>query len=105
MEGKEINEVARTLLQEERMPLLVVTIPSLTEYGAAGYTIERYATALFNEWGIGSEERNYGMLLLVAVGDRKARIELQRMLLPPRYIRFPASLFAAAIGPFLSAAR
>ena len=76
MEGKEINEVARTLLQEERMPLLVVTIPSLTEYGAAGYTIERYATALFNEWGIGSEERNYGMLLLVAVGDRKARIEL-----------------------------
>ena len=76
VEGKEINEVARTLLQEERMPLLVVTIPSLTEYGAAGYTIERYATALFNEWGIGSEQRNYGMLLLVAVGDRKARIEL-----------------------------
>ena len=75
-EGKEIDDVARALLQEEQIPLIVVTIPSLMEYSAGGYTIERYATALFNEWGIGSQERNYGMLLLVSVGDRKSRIEL-----------------------------
>ena len=48
----------------------------MTAYGVAGYTIERYATALFNEWGIGSQQRNYGMLLLVSLGDRRARIEL-----------------------------
>jgi uncharacterized protein len=75
-EAVEIDRVAGALLAERDVPILVVTIPSLTARGAAGYTIERYAAELFNRWGIGSQERNYGMLLLVSVGDRAARIEL-----------------------------
>jgi len=75
-EGKEIDDVAGALLKEERVPLIVVTIKSLMSHDAAGYTIERYAFELFNQWGIGSERRNYGMLLLVSREDRKARIEL-----------------------------
>lgn len=75
-EAAEIDRVAGTLLSERDIPILVVTIPSLTARGAAGYTIERYAAELFDRWGIGSPERNYGMLLLVSVGDRAARIEL-----------------------------
>jgi len=75
-EGKAINEVAGALLRDDRVSLIVVTISSLTAHNAAGYTIERYAFELFNEWGIGSERRNYGMLLLVSKGDRRARIEL-----------------------------
>lgn len=75
-EATEINGVATTLMQEERVPLLVVTIASLREMNAAHLTIERYAAELFDAWGIGSERRNYGMLLLVSKGDRKARIEL-----------------------------
>lgn len=71
-----IDGVASTLLKEEKIPLLVVTIPSLISYQAADHTIESYASALFDEWGIGSQERNYGMLVLVSVADRKARIEL-----------------------------
>jgi uncharacterized protein len=39
-------------------------------------SIEKYAESLFNEWGIGFKDRNYGILLLVSKGDRKARIEL-----------------------------
>ena len=75
-EAAEIDGIALALLQEEDVPILVVTIPSLVDYGASGYTIERYAAALFDEWGIGSQARNYGILLLVSLGDRKARIEL-----------------------------
>ena len=41
-----------------------------------GRSIEAYATALFNDWGVGSRERNDGIMLLVIVADREARIEL-----------------------------
>ena len=71
-----INDTALSLLQQEQIPLFVVTIPSLSPYEGSASGIESYATQLFDHWGIGSQERNYGMLLLVSVGDRKARIEL-----------------------------
>ncbi len=43
--------------------------------------IEPFAMMLFNQWGIGhaqlnGQDWNTGILLLVSVGDRKARIEL-----------------------------
>lgn len=41
-----------------------------------GATVETYANELFNTWGIGSAERNDGALLLIAVGDRRVRIEV-----------------------------
>lgn len=72
----EINLLASKLLQDEQVALFVVTITSLADYDAAGYSIEGYAADLFDKWGIGFEDRNYGMLLLVSKGDRKARIEL-----------------------------
>lgn len=72
----EINTIASKLLTEERVPIFVVTIPSLSYYEASSHSIETYATALFNEWGIGSPERNYGILLLVSKGNLRARIEL-----------------------------
>lgn len=71
-----IDALAAGLLSDEKIPILVVTIPSLISFQATDHTIESYAAALFDEWGIGSQERNYGILLLVSVGDRKARIEL-----------------------------
>lgn len=71
-----VNQTAAALLQEEQVPLFVVTIESLASLQASGSGIESYARQLFDHWGIGYEDRNYGMLLLVSVGDRKARIEL-----------------------------
>ena len=73
---QQVNEIAGKLLREQRIPLFVVTLSSLSNYSASGLGIEGYATELFNHWGIGSQTRNYGILLLVARGDRKARIEL-----------------------------
>ncbi len=74
--GKEIDAIALSLLVEHDIPIIVVTINSLIDQDAAGYSIEGYAADLFDEWGIGSESRNFGILLLVSPGDRKARIEL-----------------------------
>ena len=71
-----IDKIAASLLAEEDIPILVVTISSLISFRATDYTVDSYAAALFDEWGIGSQERNYGILLLVSPGDRKARIEL-----------------------------
>ncbi len=74
--ASQINQIARALLTDEKVALFVVTIPSLAEYDAAGYSIEGYAADLFDKWGIGFDDRNYGMLLLISKADRKARIEL-----------------------------
>jgi uncharacterized protein len=53
----------------------------MASHGGAGLRIETFARLLFDQWGIGPEKIaetswNYGMLLLVSKGDRKARIEL-----------------------------
>ncbi len=73
---KTIRSTCDKLLTDKGVPILVVTIRSMTQYGAAGWDIQVYAQNLFNTWGIGYKKWNRGMLLLVSKGDRKARIEL-----------------------------
>lgn len=51
--------------------VIVATVPDL-----GGEQIDRYATALFADWGIGGAGRDQGLLLLVAPNDRKVRIEV-----------------------------
>jgi uncharacterized membrane protein YgcG len=75
-EAAEIRILCDEVLTRKKAPIIVLTIPSLAAYGAGGWTIDRYAMNLMSEWGVGYPEWNYGMLLLVSPGDRKARIEL-----------------------------
>ncbi|MCI0651959.1 MAG: TPM domain-containing protein [Planctomycetes bacterium] len=75
-DAAEIRKVCDLLLTDLEAPLIVVTIKSKSDYGAADWPIERYALNLFAEWQIGIADWNHGVLLLVAVGDRRARIEL-----------------------------
>ena len=51
--------------------LALVTIPSLQ-----GEPIEDVANALFRAWGIGSKQSNEGLLLLLAIRDRRSRLEV-----------------------------
>ena len=51
--------------------ITVVILPTLD-----GYPIEEYATKLFRTWGIGNKKTNNGVLLLIAINDRKVRIEV-----------------------------
>ncbi|MBE9155271.1 TPM domain-containing protein [Nodosilinea sp. LEGE 06152] len=55
---------------------VLLTVNSIYDYGTGDDAIEPFATNLFNTWGIGNAARNDGILLLVAPGDRKVRIEL-----------------------------
>lgn len=51
--------------------IVVATVASL-----GGEAIEPYANRLFRHWGLGQAGENNGVLLLVAHGDRKMRIEV-----------------------------
>ena len=51
--------------------IVVITVDSLQ-----GYDIADYANKLGREWGIGTEEKNNGVLLVVAPNERKVRIEV-----------------------------
>lgn len=64
---------ARLEAVDRRMAIqiAVVTVKSLD-----GHTVERYATRMFNEWGVGRAGTNTGVLVLVAPRDRRMRIEV-----------------------------
>ena len=51
--------------------LTVLTINTLD-----GEPIEDYALEVLRQWGIGSKEQNNGALIVVAVKDRRSRIEV-----------------------------
>lgn len=51
--------------------IVVVTIDSLEDT-----SIEEYSTQLFRSYGIGSKDKNNGVLFILSVGDRKTRIEV-----------------------------
>lgn len=39
-------------------------------------SVEEYAVKLFEKWGVGSEGRDDGALVLISVGERKVRLEI-----------------------------
>jgi uncharacterized protein len=49
----------------------LVTLQSLE-----GGQIDDFTVRLFNKWGVGEKSKNNGVMLLVAIQDRKARIEV-----------------------------
>ena len=66
------NSLENKIFQFEKQStneISVVTIDSLD-----GDSIENVAQEIFTRWGIGKEDKDNGVLLLVAVEDRKTRI-------------------------------
>ncbi len=51
--------------------VLVMTVPNL-----GGAPIRDYALRIANQWGIGDVDRNDGVLLLIAPGQKQVRIEV-----------------------------
>ncbi|MEP3110679.1 MAG: TPM domain-containing protein [Erythrobacter sp.] len=56
---------------ETKVQLVVAATPDLK-----GHDISDYSFELANAWGIGSKERNDGLMVLVAPKERKVRIEV-----------------------------
>ncbi|MFQ5952713.1 MAG: TPM domain-containing protein [Candidatus Omnitrophota bacterium] len=67
----EIESLARRIEEKTTAEVVVVTVRS-----TAPLTIEQYAVELFQKWGIGKKGTDNGVLILVAVDDRKVRIEV-----------------------------
>ncbi|HET7234784.1 MAG TPA: TPM domain-containing protein [Longimicrobium sp.] len=74
-----MEDSVRTLLAPVRnqgIDVRVVTIGRMSRYDVGATTIEGFAQGLFNAWRVGDRPENDGVLLLVATGDRKVRIQL-----------------------------
>jgi len=64
-------DLGHQLDQKTTAQLVVVTVKNLD-----GAPLEEYSLKLLREWGIGSKEKNNGVLLLISTGDRKSRVEV-----------------------------
>jgi uncharacterized protein len=67
----QLEELSRDVERETTAQMAIVTVGSLR-----GMSIDAYAHELFNQWGIGQEKLNNGVLLLVAPNERRMRIEV-----------------------------
>ena len=68
---EQMEDISRQIDQKTHAQIAVVTIRSLD-----GSDIDSYAVDLFKKWGIGDKASNRGVLILYAIDDRKARIEV-----------------------------
>lgn len=67
---QKLEEAITALDKSSGAQIGVAVIPTLD-----GEPIENYAVKLFEKWGIGQDKEDNGVLLVVAVKDRKMRIE------------------------------
>jgi uncharacterized protein len=68
------SQLEGVLTQFERKTGAEIAV--LTVNSTQPLTIEQYAVELFQKWGIGKKGKDNGILILVAAGDRKVRIEV-----------------------------
>jgi uncharacterized protein len=69
---REITRIATSVKQATGAEIAVATFDSLGGYGA----IEPFAIAVAEEWGIGESGKDNGVLLVLALSERKVRIEV-----------------------------
>jgi uncharacterized protein len=67
----QMDEICRQIDEKAHAQIAVVTIKSLD-----GEDIESYSVDLFHQWGVGSKSTNRGVLILYAIDDHRARIEV-----------------------------
>lgn len=66
-----IEQISAQVQKQSAVEIAVVTLKSLGDE-----SIEEAAVNLFEKWGIGSKTEDLGLLLLVALEDKKLRIEV-----------------------------
>lgn len=73
LDGRASSALAGLLSELDRKAAAQVAVATVKDLG--GRDVESYATGLYEAWGIGKKGSDRGALILVSVGDRKARIE------------------------------
>lgn len=66
-----LEQYCERLEKATGVQLALVTLPTLQ-----GEPVEDVANALFRAWGIGRKQTNEGLLLLLAIRDRRSRLEV-----------------------------
>ena len=69
--AQRITQAAAELWEKTKVAVVVATLPSLE-----GRPIEETAVDLYRAWGIGEKATSKGALIMVAVGERRVRIEV-----------------------------
>ena len=67
----QMDDICQQIDQKAHAQIAVVTIHSLD-----GSDVESYANDLFQKWGVGGKSSNRGVLILYAIDDHRARIEV-----------------------------
>ena len=67
----QISDICLQIDQKAHAQITLVTINSLD-----GADIESYAVDLFKKWGVGSKSTDRGVLILYAIQDHRARVEV-----------------------------
>ncbi|WP_225894467.1 TPM domain-containing protein [Atlanticothrix silvestris] len=67
----QINQMISELEAKKGTEMAVVTVPKTSPSASP----KKFATELFNYWGIGKKGQDNGILLLISVGDRRVEIE------------------------------
>ena len=67
----DIMAIGASLYKQTTAQVVVVTVDSLD-----GYDVDEYALELGREWGVGDEDKNNGVVLLMAVSARAATIQV-----------------------------
>mgnify|MGYP003303765051 CR=1 FL=1 len=67
----ELQAIGASLYSETTAQVVVVTVDSLD-----GYDVSEYALELGREWGVGSEDADNGVVLLLSVNDRQVTIQV-----------------------------
>ncbi len=68
----QINRIAKTVQESTGAEIAVVTVETIEPYGS----IEEYSVDLASEWGIGKAGEDTGLLILLAMKERRVRIEV-----------------------------
>ncbi len=72
-EESSILSTARSLAAQTKAQVVVLTVKSLDGKAAAEYALE-----VARDWGIGDDEEDNGVLILLATEDREIRVEVGR---------------------------
>jgi uncharacterized protein len=67
----QIEAYATSVEQATGAQMALVTIPTLE-----GEPIDEVANTIFRAWGVGEKGKDNGIMLLLAIGDRKSRLEV-----------------------------
>jgi len=66
-----INTLGASLQKKTKAQIVVVTIKALE-----GTPVEEYSLGILRQWGVGDKSLNNGVVMLIAVEDKKSRIEV-----------------------------